>query len=125
MSASRTKSRAGRWGRWAFPVVLALVPVWCAAAEPSNPELRVEAGMLSFQRERLANVIREINRHHHCRLIITDPYVAKLRVGGQLRVDDLEAVMRRLQSALSLTADQIVPGNKRCADVKLSLARAP
>jgi transmembrane sensor len=64
-------------------------------------------GWLAFRGETLEKVVAELNRHNRRQLKIGDPETARLRVGGQFRMTDLDGfvaaleITHRVQATLS------------------------
>jgi len=69
-------------------------------------------GAVVFDGQPLADAIAEIGRYTDARIIINDPQVAALRVGGRFRTGDVQEFFDALQSALPVsirrTADGLV-----------------
>jgi transmembrane sensor len=69
-------------------------------------------GAVIFDGERLSDAIAEIGRYTDARIIVSDPKVAALRVGGRFRTGDVQEFFDALQSALPVsirrTADGVV-----------------
>jgi transmembrane sensor len=60
-------------------------------------------GAVVFDGEPLSAAIAEIGRYTDARIIISDPQVAALRVGGRFRTGDVQAFFDALQSALPVS----------------------
>lgn len=56
-------------------------------------------GRLDFNGQSLAEVVREFNRYNPQRLIIDDPGIAELRIGGNYRFNDLNGFVDALRVA--------------------------
>jgi transmembrane sensor len=69
-------------------------------------------GAVVFDGERLSDAIAEIGRYTDARIIISDPQVAALRVGGRFRTGDVQQFFDALQSALPVairrTSDGVI-----------------
>jgi transmembrane sensor len=69
-------------------------------------------GAVIFDGERLSDAIAEIGRYTDARIIVSDPQVAALKVGGRFRTGDVQEFFDALQSALPVsirrTADGVV-----------------
>ncbi len=69
-------------------------------------------GAVVFEGTRLADAINEIERYTDARIVISDPQVAALRVGGRFRTGDVQEFFDALQAALPVsirrTADGVV-----------------
>jgi transmembrane sensor len=60
-------------------------------------------GAVVFEGEALADAIAEIGRYTDARIIISDPQVAALRVGGRFRTGDVQEFFDALQTALPVS----------------------
>src|SRR5882757_1190801 len=60
-------------------------------------------GAVVFEGEALADAIAEIGRYTDARIIISDPQVAGLRVGGRFRTGDVQEFFDALQAALPVS----------------------
>ena len=63
-------------------------------------------GMLVFRNERLADVVRELNRYNTVKLVIADPAVGDERISTDLKADDLEKFVALTQGVLNLRVDR-------------------
>jgi transmembrane sensor len=61
--------------------------------------------MLVFDGDSLAEVIAQFNRYNKRRLVITDPTLANLRIGGYFRPTNLDAFISVLQSDFGIRVD--------------------
>ena len=61
-------------------------------------------GMLLFNGQTLAVVAAEFNRYNERKLVIADPAVGRLRIGGYFRATDLEGFVRVLQERFGIVA---------------------
>ena len=77
-----------------------------------KPETAIESalawrtGMLSFDRSSLAEVAGEFNRYNARKLVIADPEVAKMRIGGTFQASNVDAFARLLHSAYGLQVEE-------------------
>ena len=55
-------------------------------------------GKLDFTGQSLAEVVHEINRYNSLRLVIDDPSIAGLRIGGRIDVGDPNAFVELLRA---------------------------
>jgi transmembrane sensor len=78
----------------------AVVPVTPAQL---SSELAWRDGAIVFDGEALADAIAEIERYTDARIVISDPGIAGLRVGGRFRTDDVQGFFDGLQAALPVT----------------------
>jgi transmembrane sensor len=87
----------------------AVVPV---STDQLSSALAWRDGAVVFDGQPLAEAIAEIGRYTDARIIINDPQVAALRVGGRFRTGDVQEFFDALQSALPVsirrTADGLV-----------------
>jgi transmembrane sensor len=56
-----------------------------------------QTGVLTFQGQTLAEAVSEVNRYNTRRLVITDPSIADLQLGGTCRGVDLETFVALLE----------------------------
>lgn len=63
-------------------------------------------GMLRFDQETLANVAAEFNRYNHRQIVVADPEVAGLRIGGAFHARNVDTFVRLLQDAYGLHVER-------------------
>jgi transmembrane sensor len=61
-------------------------------------------GRLSFDDSPLADAVAELNRYNTHRIVIVDPAVAAIRVGGSFRATNVDAFVRLIASDFPITA---------------------
>lgn len=61
-------------------------------------------GYIEFKDVRLADAVREFNRYHAEQLIINDPRLDDVRLGGRFKYADLTGFLTQLQRAFGITA---------------------
>jgi len=61
-------------------------------------------GMLEFDGQSLADVASEFNRYNERKLVIADPVVGQVRIGGYFRATDIGAFVRVLQERFGIVA---------------------
>lgn len=66
-------------------------------------KLSWRSGMLSFAGEPLALVIDEIGRYTKTRIVINDPSLRELRIGGYFRVGDVDAMLEVLEAGFPIS----------------------
>lgn len=78
--------------------------------EPAKIKQRIawQEGMVEFQGDTLAQAVEEFNRYRANPLVIGDPAIASLRVGGAFRLDRSQDFVDALQSGFGVRA---VPGS--------------
>ncbi|MBO9713303.1 FecR domain-containing protein [Sphingomonas sp.] len=59
-------------------------------------------GMLAFDQTPLSEAAAEFNRYNHRRLVIDDPAVASIRIGGAFQASNVDAFARLLKDAYGL-----------------------
>jgi Fe2+-dicitrate sensor, membrane component len=74
-------------------------------AEDIRRKLAWQHGALIFKGESLDQAVAEISRYTDKHIIITDPFLAKLRVGGHYKTDDIEALFASLGQGLQIRVD--------------------
>ena len=67
-------------------------------------------GAIIFDGESLAQAIAEIERYTDARIVVTDPGVAALRVGGRFRTDDVQGFFQGLEAALPVSVRRTPDG---------------
>ena len=67
-------------------------------------------GAIIFDGQPLAQAIAEIERYTDARIVVTDPGVAALRVGGRFRTDDVQGFFQGLESALPVSVRRTPDG---------------
>jgi transmembrane sensor len=81
-------------------------------AQQLSSELAWREGAIIFDGEPLSEAIAEIERYTDARIVVSDPQIAALRVGGRFRTSDVQAFFDALQTALPVsirhTADGVV-----------------
>jgi transmembrane sensor len=69
-------------------------------------ELGWQRGMLVFHNARFGDAVREFNRYSETKLVIADPAIADLKIGGGFKTDDLGNFLRLAQAVLKLRVDR-------------------
>lgn len=59
-------------------------------------------GMVSFEQTRLDDAAAEFNRYNRKRIVIADPAVAGIRIGGSFQAENVDAFVRLLHEAYGL-----------------------
>jgi len=85
----------------------AVVPV--SPAQLSS-ELALREGAIIFDGQPLSDAIAEIERYTDARIVVGDPRIAGLRVGGRFRTDDVQGFFDGLQAALPVTIRRTADG---------------
>jgi transmembrane sensor len=78
----------------------AVVPV---SPEQLSSELAWRDGAVVFDSAPLSEAIREIQRYTDARIVISDPRISTLPVGGRFKTDDLQGFLDGLEAALPIT----------------------
>jgi transmembrane sensor len=78
----------------------AVTPV---SQEQLSSELAWREGAVVFDSEPLSEAIAEIQRYTDARIVISDPDIATLPVGGRFKTDDLQGFLDGLEAALPVT----------------------
>jgi transmembrane sensor len=74
-------------------------------ASEASRRLAWQTGELSFQGETLGEAIAEFNRYNHRRLKVQDPAIAKLQIGGNFQVLDVDSFVDAVQRSFDLTVE--------------------
>jgi transmembrane sensor len=85
----------------------AVTPV---SQEQLSSELAWREGAVVFDSDPLSVAIAEIQRYTDARIVITDPGIASLPVGGRFKTDDLQGFLDGLQAALPITIRRTADG---------------
>jgi transmembrane sensor len=74
-------------------------------AEDIRRELDWQAPRLQFNETSLADAVAEFNRLNRHQLVIADPVLNALRIGGTFRPDNVEGFVRLLATTLEVRAE--------------------
>jgi transmembrane sensor len=85
----------------------AVVPI---TAQQLSSELAWREGAIIFDGEPLSEAIAEIERYTDARIIVSDPEIAAMRVGGRFRTGDVQEFFDALQTALPVSIRHTTPG---------------
>ena len=72
-------------------------------AQQMSSELAWREGAIVFDGQPLSEAIAEIERYTDARIVVSDPEVARLRVGGRFRTGDVQEFFDALQTALPVS----------------------
>jgi len=72
-------------------------------AQQLSSELAWREGAIVFDGESLSAAIAEIERYTDARIVVSDPQIAALRVGGRFRTGDVQEFFDALQTALPVS----------------------
>lgn len=75
--------------------------------EEMSRELAWREGMLSFSGEPLAYVADEIGRYTSMTIVIEDPALQELRIGGYFKTGDVEAMFMVLEAGFNIEVERI------------------
>jgi len=78
--------------------------------EQLSSEMAWREGAIIFDGRPLAQAIVEIERYTDARIVVTDPGVAALRVGGRFRTDDVQGFFQGLEAALPVSVRRTPDG---------------
>lgn len=73
-------------------------------------QLSWREGMLIFDGDPLESVIAEVGRYTSVEIVIADPSLRNLKIGGYFRTGDTEVLLATLASNFGVEADHIRPG---------------
>ena len=81
-------------------------------AEVSELEksLAWKEGGLVFSGEPLEQALREVERYTSKRLVITDPSIRNISVGGYYKVNDIDGMLAALGKGLGLQVQEVIEG---------------
>lgn len=80
------------------------------APEIIQRKLSWQQGMLKFKGEPLDQVVEEINRYTNTEIIISDPGIRKIRVGGYFKTGETEALLNVLKDNFDITVNRVNEG---------------
>jgi transmembrane sensor len=72
-------------------------------AQQMSTELAWREGAIVFDGQPLSEAIAEIERYTDARIVVSDPEIARLRVGGRFRTGDVQEFFDALQTALPVS----------------------
>ena len=72
-------------------------------AQQMSSELAWREGAIIFDGQPLSEAIAEIERYTDARIVVSDPEIARLRVGGRFRTGDVQEFFDALQTALPVS----------------------
>lgn len=76
------------------------------SVDEAREALSWRSGFAVFHRTPLAEAIREFNRYNTRQIVIADPSLDALRVGGNFKLDNSDAFVRLMQAVFPLQAEQ-------------------
>jgi transmembrane sensor len=85
-------------------------PVQRVSPAQLSSDMAWREGAIIFDGESLAQAIVEIERYTDARIVVTDPGVAALRVGGRFRTDDVQGFFQGLEAALPVSVRRTPEG---------------
>jgi transmembrane sensor len=83
---------------------LAQVNVESLGQEEIARRLAWHQGMLLFNGQSLTEVAAEFNRYNGRKLVVADPAVGRIRIGGYFRATDLDNFVRVLEGRFGIVA---------------------
>ena len=78
-------------------VTLRDVPAEAVTQRLAWSGIRLQDGWVAFQGQTLESVTEELNRHNARQLVIGDPGIGQLRIGGKFRVTDIDGFVAALK----------------------------
>jgi transmembrane sensor len=70
-------------------------------------ELAWQRGVLVFRNTPLAEAVRQFNRYNRTKLSVNDPEVARLKVGGEFKADNVEDFLRLAEVVLKVRVQHV------------------
>lgn len=77
------------------------------AAEELDRKLSWKKGMLIFSGERLQEVVDEVSRYTSLKIVILDPGLQDLRIGGYFRVGETDAMFEALETRFDVHVERV------------------
>lgn len=71
-----------------------------------SDELAWKRGVLVFRNTTLAEAAREFNRYNTTKLVVSDPEVARLKIGGEFKINNVDDFLRLAQAVLGVSVDR-------------------
>jgi transmembrane sensor len=84
--------------------------VTAVTPEQLSTELAWRNGAVVFDSAPLSEAIAEIQRYTDARILISDPSISSLPVGGRFKTDDLQGFLDGLEAALPITIQRLPDG---------------
>jgi transmembrane sensor len=78
-------------------------PVVPVSPRQLSSEMAWREGAIVFDSVPLADAIAEIERYTDARIVVSDPQIAALRVGGRFRTGDVPGIFQAMEAALPIT----------------------
>lgn len=79
-----------------------VAPVVTENKQQLASKLSWHKGMLTFAGEPLEKVVEEVSRYTETSIVIADPAISRLRIGGQFRVDDISQLFAALETVFGI-----------------------
>ncbi len=77
------------------------------ATEEIDRKLAWRDGLIIFSGEPLGYVVEEINRYTPIKLVITDPSLSTLRIGGRFKIGETDAMLEVLETGFGVTINRV------------------
>lgn len=77
------------------------------APDVISRRLSWQNGTLVFKGETLEQVVREISRYTNKRIVISDPAIRNLRIGGYFKTGEVDTLLAVLKNNFSIRADRV------------------
>jgi transmembrane sensor len=84
------------------------VSVDTLGADVVERKLAWTKGGLSFSGETLAEVVAEFNRYNRVKLVVKDPRLAQLQIGGYFSENDIDAFCQQLYRIYGVRASEVI-----------------
>lgn len=72
-------------------------------------KLAWQQGSLVFQGESLEQAVAEISRYTNQQLVIVDPAISDISIGGHFKTDDIEGLIAALSTNFNIRSEQVAP----------------
>lgn len=87
------------------------VNVHLGTPEEMAKRLAWREGYVVFAGDELGEAVAEMNRYHTRRLVLSDPEIAQLRIGGRFRALDLDKFVLAIERSFSLVSEPSANGD--------------
>lgn len=84
-----------------------------------------EVGELSFQGETLADCVAEFNRYNRKKLLVSDPSIASLQIGGNFQALDVDSFVAALGRSFGIAANTLDDGTVALSQVEGTAREQP
>jgi transmembrane sensor len=105
-------AHAGQSAELSAPDQLTYDPAGLGPPRAVDPQAAAgwRGGVLVFDNERVSDVVDEVNRYRHGRIVLTNTSLGARRVTARVRLSRLDAILAQLQDGLGAKVTQLAGG---------------